>query len=356
MSAKISSVTTTISETDLMENIREFVDVEGLTFNDLQFRDNAIELTGNFHKLIDIPFFTRVRVVGVFENKIRIVVDKIKVLKMGIPGWTITAAVKALQGKMADQGITYEEGQIVIDVDKILQKVPHVHLLIENIVMENGILAIKVAAINADVKAMQAEAKKEKDYEESGQKALDEQAAAEAEALQKQNYNLNISALASNGTVDEYAKARRDIYRRVPEEFQKYYKYAAAIPDIFALAVRVMMDKRVLKKDKIIIGASLGYFLSPIDIIPDKVPILGAMDDLALFVFGVNHLINRLPLPIIVEHWSGDLALLKFLRDNINKLMGPAGSANIDKLYSLVDDKLEEKFGSYQSDEAYFKA
>ena len=95
--------------------------------------------------------------------------DKIKVLKMGIPGWTITAAVKAL-GENGGSGHYLRGSQIVIDVDKILQKVPHVHLLIENIVMENGILAIKVAAINADVKAMQAEAKKEKDYEESGRR------------------------------------------------------------------------------------------------------------------------------------------------------------------------------------------
>lgn len=356
MSARISSVTTTISETDLMENIREFVDVEGLTINDLQFKDKGIEVTGNFHKVIDIPFFARVKVVGVIENKIHIVVEKIKVLKMGIPGWIISTAVKGVQGKLSEQGVTYEDGQIVIDVDKSLQKVDFVHLIIDNIIMENGILAVKVSSISADVKAMQAENEKKKEYEESGQKAIDEKNAAEAIAQKEYNYNMNISKIASESTEDEYSKIRRDLYKRVPTDFKDYYKYAAAIPDIFALAVRVMMDKRVLKKDKLIIGLSMGYFLSPIDIIPDKFPLLGAIDDIALFVFGVNHLVNSLPLPIVVEHWAGDLKVLKFIKDNISSVMGPTGSANVQKIYGLVEDKLTEKFGGYQPDEAYFKA
>ncbi|MPN53390.1 hypothetical protein SDC9_201054 [bioreactor metagenome] len=141
----------------------------------------------------------------------------------------------------------------------------------------------------------------------------------------------------------------------MPLDYKKHYEYIAALPDLLVLGYRVMRDRRVLAKDKWIIGLSLGYFLSPIDIIPDKFPVLGAIDDLALFVFGVNHLTNRIPLPIVVEHWSGDLKTLKFVKDNIGKIMGMTGSSNIERVYDLVDEKLDEKFGAYQDDDFYFK-
>lgn len=340
-----------MSESDLMENIREFVEVEGLTFNNLEFKNNSIEVTANFHKIIDIPFYARVHIASVTNNIIRIKIEKIQVLKVGIPNGLLSAGLAFAMKKVADMGVTYDAGYIVIDVDSVLQKVPHVHVLIDNIIMENGLLAIKVSNINADVKAMNAE--KEQKEKETAEADLENDQLVQAAEKELQNFNLNIANMEH--TEDEYTRIRRDLGKRVPLDKQKHYEYIAALPDILALGVRVLRDKRVLAKDKWIIGLSGGYFLSPIDIVPDKVPFLGAFDDLALFVFGVNHLVNRIPMPIVVEHWSGDLKTLKFLKDNINKVMGATGSANIDKIYGILDDKLSDKFGDYEDDDNYFR-
>lgn len=351
MSAKVTSVTTTLSETDLMENIREFVEVEGLTVNNVEFKNNSIEVTANFHKVIDIPFYARVHVASVANNVIRIKIEKIQVLKVGIPNALLSGGLSIAMKKAPDMGITYEDGHIIVDVDSALQKAPHVHVMIDNIIMENGLLAVKVSGISADVKAMQ-EDKKREDIEQVEAEKKAEQLAILHER-EMEAFNLNLAAIEP--IEDEYSKLRRDLSRRVPLDYQKHYEYIAALPDLLALGVRVLRDKRVLKKDKWIIALSLGYFLSPIDLIPDKIPVIGAMDDLALFVFGVNHLTNRIPLPIVVEHWSGDLKTLKFVKDNVDKIMGITGSINIERIYNLVDGKLDEKFGVYQDDDLYFK-
>ena len=340
-----------MSESDLMENIREFVQVEGLTFNNLEFKNNSIEVTANFHKVIDIPFYARVHVESVTNNIIRIKIAKIQVLRIGIPNALLSAGLAFGLKKVADMGVTYEGGYIVLDVDSALQKVPHVHVVIDNIIMENGLLAIKVSNINADVKAMNAD----KEIKELADIDADLEAdrLTNVAALELENFNLNIASM--DHTDDEYTKLRRDLSKRVPLDQKQHYEYIAALPDILALGVRVLRDKRVLPKDKVIIGLTGGYFLSPIDIIPDKFPILGTLDDLALFVFGANYLLNRIPLPIVVEHWSGELKTLKFLKDNIDKIMGATGSANIEKIYNIVDGKLSDKFGDYKDDDYYFR-
>lgn len=351
MSAKVTSVTMTMSETDLMENIREFVQVEGLTVNNVEFKNNSIEVTANFHKVIDIPFYASVHVASVASNVVRIKIEKIKVLKMGIPNALLSAGLAFAMKKAVDFGITYEDGHILVDVDAALQQVPHVHVMVDNIIMENGLLAVKVSQIAADVKAMQAD----KEQEEAAQGEAEEEAIrlAAVEAEELEHFNTNLAAIQP--AEDEYAKLRRDLSKRVPLDKKKHYEYIAALPDIVALGYRVMKDRRVLTKDKVIIGASLGYFLSPIDIIPEGIPVIGVLDDLALFVFGVNHLTNRIPLPIVVEHWSGDLKTLKFIKDNVGKIMSVTGSANIERVYDLVDEKLDARFGSYQDDDFYFK-
>lgn len=62
--------------------------------------------------------------------------------------------------------------------------------------------------------------------------------------------------------------------------------YAALI-----LYYTLQSDKVSLKDKATIIGA-LGYLISPIDVIPDAIPIAGLTDDLAVLIYVINKIWN----------------------------------------------------------------
>jgi uncharacterized membrane protein YkvA (DUF1232 family) len=46
-----------------------------------------------------------------------------------------------------------------------------------------------------------------------------------------------------------------------------------------------LQSDKISKKDKAIIVGALGYMISPIDVIPDAIPIAGLTDDLAVLLY-----------------------------------------------------------------------
>ncbi len=55
----------------------------------------------------------------------------------------------------------------------------------------------------------------------------------------------------------------------------------------FILYYTLQSDKISIKDKAIIVGA-LGYLISPLDVIPDAIPIAGLGDDLAVLVYVLN--------------------------------------------------------------------
>lgn len=53
--------------------------------------------------------------------------------------------------------------------------------------------------------------------------------------------------------------------------------------------------------NKLLIGLVIGYALSPIDLIPDFIPVLGLLDDLLLLPLGVYWCLKMIPKEVILE-------------------------------------------------------
>lgn len=56
------------------------------------------------------------------------------------------------------------------------------------------------------------------------------------------------------------------------------------------------------------------YVISPIDLIPDWIPVLGWLDDVTVLAFGVPALMRLLPQPILAQAHAQADALLSRLR------------------------------------------
>jgi uncharacterized membrane protein YkvA (DUF1232 family) len=71
--------------------------------------------------------------------------------------------------------------------------------------------------------------------------------------------------------------------------------------DMVAIAL-AMRDPRVPWYAKALGACVVAYALSPIDLIPDFIPVVGYLDDLVLVPLGLFLLLRLIPAPVMAEH------------------------------------------------------
>ena len=86
---------------------------------------------------------------------------------------------------------------------------------------------------------------------------------------------------------------------------------ARAIPDVVALCRGLVRDPRVPFSSKVLVGAALVWVLSPIDLVPEFIPVLGPLDDVIVVGLVLRHLIKRAGVEVVHEHWRGDPRVLR---------------------------------------------
>jgi uncharacterized membrane protein YkvA (DUF1232 family) len=100
------------------------------------------------------------------------------------------------------------------------------------------------------------------------------------------------------------------------------------IPNFLRLLGRLARDPRVSRVDKAILLATIGYLVTPMDLIPDYIPFLGQMDDLYLLALALDRLLNNAGVDILLEHWEGELSSLE------------TAIAALDKTASFLPDQV----------------
>ena len=86
------------------------------------------------------------------------------------------------------------------------------------------------------------------------------------------------------------------------------------LPNVVKLLYRLSRDSRVPRRRRITMGLVAAYLVSPIDLIPDAVPVLGGIDDLLIMAFAVDYLLEASPDEVIEEHWDGSEDGLEVVR------------------------------------------
>lgn len=68
------------------------------------------------------------------------------------------------------------------------------------------------------------------------------------------------------------------------------------------LAWRLVRDPRTPLMPKLVLGAALLYAVSPIDLVPDVIPFLGQLDDVAVLAIALPWFFKNVPDWLISEH------------------------------------------------------
>ena len=87
------------------------------------------------------------------------------------------------------------------------------------------------------------------------------------------------------------------------------------LPNLVKLIGRLMKDPRVPRRSKVVLGLASAYVLSPIDLVPEAIPVLGWLDDLLLLTYALDRLIDRAGPEIVQEHWEGEGDVLALIRE-----------------------------------------
>ncbi|MDJ0664509.1 MAG: YkvA family protein [Acidimicrobiia bacterium] len=86
------------------------------------------------------------------------------------------------------------------------------------------------------------------------------------------------------------------------------------LPNLGKLLFRLLRDPRVPRNRRWVMAAVGAYLASPIDLIPDFVPVLGTVDDLLVMAFGIDYLLKASPPEVVIEHWDGSEDGLELVR------------------------------------------
>lgn len=77
--------------------------------------------------------------------------------------------------------------------------------------------------------------------------------------------------------------------------------------DLKVFIVNTAKDERIPERDKKIILAMMALIISPVDLIPDWIPILGLLDDLVLIALILDYFFEVLDQSILLSHYPWDM-------------------------------------------------
>ena len=82
------------------------------------------------------------------------------------------------------------------------------------------------------------------------------------------------------------------------------------LPACVTLLRRLRRDPRVPLRAKVVVMVAALWVLSPIDLIPEFIPILGPLDDVVIVILALRYAGRQVPRDLLLDAWPGDPRLL----------------------------------------------
>ena len=307
----VSSINVGLTGEDLISIYNDFVAIKEIKISNIDVKED-IRISGSFTKGLTINFEVKVKLNSMENGLINGELTGFKILNIGIPSFIRKTILKFALKSLSDVGINYDKGKVIIQYKYLLKDIPYVDFDIYSIYCAYGVFNVELR--NAKF-SLGGELKKEIELLNFEKEKVPE---FNEEDISK--------------TEDSYTKGREKIKDKLPNNAKKYSDYIFVLPDIAALIYRLLKDKRVSMKTKLVISAAVAYIAVPCDIIPDKVPFIGKIDDIAIGVFALNVIMTDVPLNVVLENWQG--------KNVIDYATNFTGAKNIDSIYRVMEEVL----------------
>jgi uncharacterized membrane protein YkvA (DUF1232 family) len=80
---------------------------------------------------------------------------------------------------------------------------------------------------------------------------------------------------------------------------------AGFVPDCARLFKRLAGDPSVSRRHKTLLVLVAGYLATPIDLVPDFIPVVGQLDDAILVALALRSLVRAAGPEVVTAHWPG---------------------------------------------------
>ena len=101
---------------------------------------------------------------------------------------------------------------------------------------------------------------------------------------------------------------------RLPEGSLK--ELASFLPDCVTTVRQLRADPRVPRRAKLAIGLAGLWLLSPIDLIPEFLPVIGPLDDVVVVALAFRYAARQVPHDVLFEAWPGKRSVIERLLGN----------------------------------------
>jgi uncharacterized membrane protein YkvA (DUF1232 family) len=99
--------------------------------------------------------------------------------------------------------------------------------------------------------------------------------------------------------------------RRLPPGSMK--DLASVLPACVTTARRLRGDPRVPRRAKVAVAFAALWVISPIDLIPEFLPVIGPLDDVVVIALALRYAARQVPREVLFEAWPAEPRLLERL-------------------------------------------
>jgi uncharacterized membrane protein YkvA (DUF1232 family) len=82
------------------------------------------------------------------------------------------------------------------------------------------------------------------------------------------------------------------------------------LPDCVTLLRRLWRDPRLPLRARLVVGFAALWAISPIDLIPEFLPVIGPLDDVVVVALALRYAVRQVPPDVVAAAWPGSPRVL----------------------------------------------